>query len=174
VSDEARALLRELLAEVLSEPPNGHAPPAAPQGPRQVPAPPTAAVIRPSTWGRPAAPGEIIGDGAAPAPVHATEPVVLRSDDDLARFVKALATRCEDPRERAALRSGTVRFTLGGGGATATGTMRIESGAVTEKTVREAAASGARLVLAPRAVLTPLAREKARALKVEIERERRC
>ena len=52
--------------------------------------------------------------------------------------------------------------------------MRIESGAVTEKTVREAAASGARLVLAPRAVMTPLARERARALKVEVERERRC
>ena len=50
--------------------------------------------------------------------------------------------------------------------------MRIERGAVTERTVKEAAAAGARLVLAPGAVLTPLAREKARALGIEIERER--
>ena len=52
--------------------------------------------------------------------------------------------------------------------------MRIERGAVTERTVKDAAAAGARLVLAPGAVLTPLAREKARALGIEIERERRC
>jgi hypothetical protein len=42
------------------------------------------------------------------------------------------------------------------------------------RTVNEAAAAGARLVLAPAAVLTPLAREKARALHVDIEKERRC
>ena len=43
---------------------------------------------------------------------------------------------------------------------------------MTERTVKEAAKAGARLVLGPGAVLTPLAREKARALGVEIERER--
>ena len=52
--------------------------------------------------------------------------------------------------------------------------MRIERGAVTERTVREAAAAGARLVLAPRAVLTPMARDRARSLGVEIEKERPC
>ena len=40
--------------------------------------------------------------------------------------------------------------------------------------MNEAASAGQRLVLAPAAVLTPLARERARHLKVEIERERRC
>jgi hypothetical protein len=40
--------------------------------------------------------------------------------------------------------------------------------------IRTAAAEGTRLVLAPAAVLTPLAREQARARGVEIERERRC
>jgi len=40
--------------------------------------------------------------------------------------------------------------------------------------VRDAAAEGARLVLARGAVLTPLARDRARALGVEIERERKC
>ncbi|MFZ0380633.1 MAG: hypothetical protein WAL38_22595, partial [Solirubrobacteraceae bacterium] len=41
----------------------------------QVPAPPTPAVLRPSTWNRPAAPGEVIGQpgpaGAAPASTRA-------------------------------------------------------------------------------------------------------
>jgi hypothetical protein len=38
--------------------------------------------------------------------------------------------------------------------------------------VRQAAGAGARLVLGRRAVLTPLARDRARAAGVQIERER--
>ena len=49
---------------------------------------------------------------------------------------------------------------------------RIERGAVTEKVVRDAARAGERLVLGPRAVLTPLARDRARASGVPIEKER--
>ena len=45
---------------------------------------------------------------------------------------------------------------------------------MTERTIKKAADAGARLVLGPGAVLTPLARDKARALGIEIERERRC
>jgi len=51
-------------------------------------------------------------------------------------------------------------------------TRRIERGAVTEKVVRDAARAGERLVLGPGAVLTPLARDRARASGVEISRER--
>jgi len=51
-------------------------------------------------------------------------------------------------------------------------TRRIERGAVTEKMVRDAARAGERLVLGPGAVLTPLARDRARASGVEISRER--
>jgi hypothetical protein len=186
--DDARRLLRELLPEVLGEVlgpgignGNGHAAPA-------VPAPPVAAVLRPSTWARPPEPGEVIGDRGGQTPLRSAEGqggqtplrlevVALGSDEDLDRFVRSLAARLEDPRERDAIRSGALRFTLGG----ATGSrahppsaMRVERGAVTERTVARAAADGARLVLAPDAVLTPLGREKARALGVEIERERRC
>jgi hypothetical protein len=50
-------------------------------------------------------------------------------------------------------------------------TRRIERGAVTEKVVRDAARAGDRLVLGPRAVLTPLARDLARASGVEISKE---
>ena len=53
-------------------------------------------------------------------------------------------------------------------------TIRVETGAVTERTVKEAARTGARLVLSSRAVLTPLARDSARSLGVEIEKESRC
>jgi hypothetical protein len=50
---------------------------------------------------------------------------------------------------------------------------RIERGAVTEKVVRDAARAGERLVLGRAAVLTPLARDRARASGVEITKEDR-
>jgi hypothetical protein len=179
--DDARRLLRELLPEVLGEvlgPANGNGNGYGHGATPAVPAPPVAAVLRPSTWSRPPEPGEVIGDGEdkrGQTPFR----LALESDEDLDRFVRELAARCEDPRERAAIRAGAVRFTLGRtagdrAGAGAAGALRVERGAVTERTVAKAAASGARLVLAPGAVLTPLGREKARALGVEIERERRC
>jgi hypothetical protein len=49
---------------------------------------------------------------------------------------------------------------------------RIERGAVTERVVRDAARAGERLVLGRGAVLTPLARDRARSSGVEIEKER--
>jgi hypothetical protein len=52
------------------------------------------------------------------------------------------------------------------------GSTYVERGAVTERAVVKAAADGARLVVGRKAVLTPLARDKARVLGVEIEKER--
>ena len=49
---------------------------------------------------------------------------------------------------------------------------RIERGAVTERVVRDAARAGERLVLGRGAVLTPLARDRARSSGVEIDKER--
>ena len=64
-SDDARAVLRELLAEALAGG-NGNGAPVP-----QVPAPPVAAVLRPSTWTAPPAGGEVIGGGAPqPAPLR--------------------------------------------------------------------------------------------------------
>jgi hypothetical protein len=68
-----------------------------------------------------------------------------------------------------AVRSGALRFTFG---PATSGVPRVDRGAVTERAVNEAAKAGGRLILGPRAVLTPLARERARALKIQIERER--
>ncbi len=66
----------------------------------------------------------------------------------------------------------------GAGGAAAGGAgagppvRRVERGAVTEKVIRDAVRAGERLVLGPGAVLTPLARDRARASGVEISKER--
>ncbi len=49
---------------------------------------------------------------------------------------------------------------------------RVDTGAVTERMVSAAAQAGERLVLGRAAVLTPLARDRARAAGVEIEKER--
>jgi hypothetical protein len=167
--DAARELLRELLEEALaSANGNGGASP-------EVPAAPVAAVLRPSTWRQPPAPGEVVGDGprtpAAPGP--AVERVTIASDADLDRFVRALLARAAGDGQ--AILAGRIRFTLGGAdSAGGGGVVRVDHGPVTERTVKKAAAAGARIVIGPGAVLTPLAREKARALGVEIEREQRC
>ena len=134
--------------------------------------------------------GQASGDAGRPA-----EDVVLRTDADLDAFARRVAALCEDAGERAAIREGRRRFRLAGTaadpgtgsgaghaagdgrrdgrtGRTATGVTRVEAGAVTERRVVQAAAEGSRLVLGRRAVLTPLARDKARTLGVVIERER--
>jgi hypothetical protein len=122
------------------------------------------------------------------------ETVNLSTDDDLASFVKRLLDLA--PGEREELRSGRKRFSLaarptlpvppvppvtpvppvpaGEAGQTraAAGVRRIERGAVTEKVIKAAAEAGQRLVLGPGAVLTPLARDRARARGVRIEKER--
>jgi hypothetical protein len=123
------------------------------------------------------------GDGRRPS-APAPEPVSVRTDADLDALVRRVATLCEDPRRRQAMRDGRHGFRLAAGSteqpagtpaavtsATAQTVVRVERGAVTERAVRRAAADKARLVLGPRAVLTPLARDTARSLGVDVERE---
>jgi hypothetical protein len=106
--------------------------------------------------------------------VEAVETVSLRTDQELAAFTVRLLHLFENPKHRDDLRAGRLRFRLAASGpaGSARPAHRIEKGAVTEAVVREAARAGARLVLGPRAVLTPLARDRARAAGVEIEKER--
>jgi hypothetical protein len=180
-----------------------------------VPAPPVAAVLRPSTWTGPATPGEIVGGAGGKAPSEASpqapaerspqlepaarpeqgpsapraaerpappngtvETVTLDNDEDLQTFVRSLVTRLESPRDRLAIKAGRLRFRLrrsaasvGTAATDAAPAISVPRGAVTERQVREAHASGARLVLTRAAVLTPLARDTARALGVQIDRE---
>ena len=130
---------------------------------------------------------EVIRD-VLPNGLPATETVNLSTDEDLASFVKRLLDL--DPDQREELRSGRKRFRLAtvsltpaaphspspspspGAGPGASPVRRIERGAVTEAMINQAARAGERLVLGRGAVLTPLARDRARASGVQIEKER--
>jgi hypothetical protein len=176
------------------------APAATPPAVPRVPAPPVARVHRPSqrvadavpqaAAPAPATPRPTPAPAAAPAPapaaVAASPPaarhdgvheVTIDSQADLDAFVRDLVRRLESPRDRLAIRAGKLRFalrrpTVGSDGRPPA--MRIERGAVTERVVAEAAAARSRLVLGPKAVLTPMGRDRARTLGVEIEKERQC
>jgi hypothetical protein len=119
--------------------------------------------------------GDPLVTGAAPVGPPRDELVQLRDDRDLDRFVRRLLALYENPKSRRDLRLGRIRFRLermSGSAPSALTSLRIESGAVTEKQVKDAAESGRRIVLGRRAVLTPLGRERAKALDVPIEKER--
>ena len=60
------------------------------------------------------------------------------------------------------------------GAASTGGVERIERGAVTERIIERAAQNGGVLVLGPKAVLTPMGKDRARALGVQIQREAAC
>jgi hypothetical protein len=126
-----------------------------------------------------------VATGAVPpAELEEPEPVTLHTDAELAAFVRRVATMCEDSSIRSDLREGRRGFLLSrsqpaGRGASVIGTdrhipgvHRVEHGAVTERRVQQAAADGARLVIGRKAVLTPLARDRARTLGVVVEKER--
>jgi hypothetical protein len=127
-----------------------------------------------------------------PGSLPVTETVNLSTDEDLAAFVKRLLDL--DPGQREELRSGRKRFRLAspqassvparagqvGAGqsneaeraGSSAPVRRVEHGAVTEAVIVAAARAGERLVLGRGAVLTPLARDRARANGVQIEKER--
>jgi hypothetical protein len=113
-------------------------------------------------------------DGVRPAETEAskTEEVAVATDADLAAFVR----RVIDQRE--AIQAGRLRFRLKRSRKAAEadvsprgGSERIDKGIVTEKKVVAAAKAGKGLVVGKGVVLTPLARDKARQLGVQIERE---
>ena len=107
------------------------------------------------------------GQGAASASV---ETVRIASDADLMAFARRVI------EAQAAVTSGALRFTLAGGAAPvaslapATGGAAL-TGVITETTVNRHASAG-RLLLAPGAVVTPLARDRARQLNLKLERSR--
>ena len=150
-ADQLRLLVREVLAEVVGKARPPESAPAA--GP----------AARPN--GRAAA-GDSGGD-SGPWTVR------IDTDDDLHAFALRVLKLADNPKLRRDLIGGRIRFALAGqaaGGPAAT--HRVDKGAVTERAVAAAAKAGARLVLGPRAVLTPLAKDKARALGVPIDKER--
>lgn len=120
--------------------------------------------------------------GVSPGGAPVTE-VAVSSDAELDTLVRRVAVMCEDPDRRAAFTQGRHDFRLAGaapapappgaaqGAHPPANVLRVERGAVTERVVAKAAKAGSRLVIGRRAVVTPLARDRARGLGVEIERE---
>lgn len=165
--DELRALVREVVRDAVRDVGAATKTP----GPVAVPPPPAPAPPAPPTVAdqfgvEPTGPRAVDGK-------NRTETVQLTNDRDLDSFVRKLLRLFESPKTRADLKAGRLSFRLAGstrptgGGAS----RRIESGAVTERQIADMA--GGTLVLGRKAVLTPLAREKARTLGITIEKERK-
>lgn len=100
------------------------------------------------------------------APSGGVEAVRIGNDSDLAEFVARLL----QPATLEAARSGKLRFSLQGGALPIAAAAALE-GVITEQKLDMLPRSGT-LVLAAGAVLTPLARDKARRLGLKIERRR--
>ena len=100
-------------------------------------------------------------------PAQGTEMVRIASEAELQAFV----TRLARPGVIEAVRSGKLRFTLGQAAPAIAATSAVLEGVVSEQRISAMAAKGT-LVLGPTAVLTPLARDRARKLGLKIERRR--
>jgi hypothetical protein len=200
-ADEVRALIRDVLRDVLpdalgradglSAAANGNSGAAAPPASASTPATPPSGVpagqaraaVQPDATTQPAsarhqstAPHQVT---AAPVPRAVTDPVATRqvrleTDADLRQFALDILRLADNPARRRDLLTGRLAFTLAlrSQGRAQTPDHRVETGAVTERAVQSAAKAGQRIVLGPRAVLTPLARDRALALGVPIEKER--
>lgn len=131
-------------------------------------------VLPGSTTAAPSGPAGVTPTGPLAAGQRSrTDTVRIASDRDLQAFIRNLLALFDNPKNRADLRAGRLTFRLAEQCRTGTtATHRFDTGAVTERQVAELAATGAIIVLGRGAVLTPLAREKARALGLTIEKER--
>ncbi|MGB3483338.1 MAG: hypothetical protein WBB07_14120 [Mycobacterium sp.] len=161
--EQLRLLVREVVRDAVRDlTPRTPRPPSAPTAP-PVPAAPVAPVssVAPT--------GPLAADEKS-----RTDSVRIASDSDLDGFVRKLLNLFENPKTRADLRHGRLSFRLANAGrGTGSNTHRIDRGAVTERQVADLAGTGATLVLGPRAILTPLARERARALGITVQKERK-
>lgn len=161
--DELRALVREVVREAVRDVGAVTRTP----GPVAVPPPPAPAPVADQMGLQPTGPRTADGK-------NRTETVQLANDKDLNDFVRKLLRLFENPKTRADLKAGRLSFRLTRSAQSARGgaVHHIESGAVTERQIAELA--GGTLVLGRKAVLTPLAREKARTLGITIEKEPKC
>lgn len=164
---ELRAMVREVVRDAVKDLAAKNGAPAPKSAPAAPPPPTPVQTVADQFGVTPSGP-------LAADTKHRAESVRLTNDRELDAFVRGLLKLFENPKSRADIKAGRLTFRLAGAAAGGKGqTQRIDSGAVTERHIADIAATGASLVLGPRAVLTPLAREKARALGVSIEKEKR-
>lgn len=101
------------------------------------------------------------------APKQGTESVRIGTDAELQAFIAHLSS----PGVIESVRAGKLRFTLGQTTPVSASTGDILEGVISEQKISALAAKGT-LILGPTAVLTPLARDRARKLGLKIERRR--
>ena len=135
----------------------------------------------------PAPPGDGLADEMRAAlargkPAKVT--VSAANETDLDRFARAIAIACEDASLKAAIIAGDLRFAPAGPpppraaavttkpAAARTGTFQFGSGVLSEAKIVEISRNHQRIVIGEEVVLTPLARDKAREMKVEIVRQK--
>jgi hypothetical protein len=158
---QLRLLVREVVRDAVAD--------LVPKTPKPAPAAPPPPAAPPAVPTGPTPTGPLAADERS-----RSDTVRISSDADLDAFVRNLLRLFENPKTRADVRNGRLRFRLAGATRSPGGsTRRFDRGAVTERQVAELAESGTTLILGPRAVLTPLARERARALGLTIEKERK-
>ena len=100
-------------------------------------------------------------------PKQGTEAVRIGTDAELQAFIARLSS----PGVIETVRSGKLRFALVQAAPIFTSTGDVLEGVVSEQKISSLAAMGT-LILGPTAVLTPLARDRARKLGLKIERRR--
>ena len=101
------------------------------------------------------------------APKQGTEAVRIGTDAELQAFIARLSS----PGVIETVRSGKLRFTLAQAAPVFTSTGDVLEGVISEQKISSLATMGT-LILGPTAVLTPLARDRARKLGLKIERRR--
>ena len=112
--------------------------------------------------------------------------VTVRTQEDLDAAIRRVLDDARSPGRRRAIESGQVRFVLdpqagvrarpasapaGHHASAPVGHHVVEQGVLTERKVIAASRAGCAIVVTSKVVITPLARERARALGVEIQRE---
>jgi len=166
--EELRALVRQALKDALGAGPGAGAKPSAPavaEGAGEL-----ARLVR-----------KAVADGR-----RAEISIALRTPDDADRFARHVAEASSDPEVKAAILAGKVRFVPVGPAPAAAaprpvaaappvqaaGAYEMASGVLSETRLVEIARSHKRIAIGAGVVLTPLARDKARELKIELTRQK--
>ncbi len=152
--EELRALVREALKESLAA---------------------SAAAAMPAAGGLA---GELRAALARGRPAHLS--VSVSSSADLDRFAKAIAEACSDDALKAAIVAGDVRFELARTAVPAAkppvpargGAFEMSSGVLSEARIVEISRTHKKILIGSDVVMTPLARDKAREMKVELVRQK--
>jgi hypothetical protein len=120
---------------------------------------------------------------AAPAPTSAEERVAIANDADLAAFARRVLSLAGDPAKAKEIAAGRYPFRLDRSAAQHSSapaphaassapaqSHRIDSGIVTESTLNKLPRGLTRLLLGSGVTVTPLAKDRARALGLTFER----